>query len=165
MLYIGDGKLVIHNFYIAQKGDGHLTFYVRRHSVYCLVDEVLRCDEIKQDEKKNWLSCCFFLRHARKIKFFLSKKCILVNTTQFVFTRCYFPDVTQQANFILFFFPPPRRKNTLSDLVDQTIYLVSPQTGWETCAGWGVVFCRNWTKSRLCSRFCQNSGNVQNKNN
>ncbi len=45
---------------------------------------------------------------------------------QFVLKRCYFPDVSQQANFIYFFFLR-RGKKIPSDPVNQTIYCQSCQ--------------------------------------
>ncbi len=62
----------------------------------------------------------FFLWHTRKILCFYPEKCI--KTMRFVWNWGYFPDLSQQA----IFFPPTRRKNTLSDPADQTIYQVLP---------------------------------------
>ncbi len=63
---------------------------IMRHSVYSLVDEVLRCGKIMSDKKKtkkNRNSVFFFLPRARK-------------TLLFIFSS----DVSQNEDFILFFF-------------------------------------------------------------
>ena len=46
---------------------------------------------------------------------------------QFVLKRCYFPDVSEQANLISNFFSSDEGENTLLDPVDQTIYQVLPK--------------------------------------
>ncbi len=78
--------------------------------------------------EKNLTSQFFFIFPPtfQKNMGFFSK--IYINTMQFILKRSYFPNLSQQANFTFYFFPPTRSKNTLSDPVDQRIYWVSPNS-------------------------------------
>ncbi len=87
----------------------YTTCLIRRHSVYCLVDEVLRGEKIMPDEKKKKAIQGFFLRHAKKKN---KKKTILlfkkwINHREFVYFHDY--NLTLENHFYFFLRCEPDR--------------------------------------------------------